>query len=63
MLWAAQVQGFGEQIEEGERDHRPGAEGEDQMQPVLEAQRRKAAQKRGAEGAEGDRQNDEGVDG
>ena len=63
MLRAAETQRFGKEIEEGERDHRPRAEGQDQMEPVLEAQRREPAQKRGAKGAEGDRKNKESVDG
>ena len=58
-----QMQRFGKQIEEGERDHRPRAEGEYQMQPILEAQRRQSTQKRGAESPEGDRKNKESVDG
>jgi len=62
ILRAAQMQGFGKKVEEGERDHRSRAESEDQVKPVLEAECGESAQKGGAEGAEGDRQNNEGVD-
>lgn len=63
MFCAAQVQGLGKKVEERERDHRPSAERKDQVKPVLKAQCRQSAQERGAESAEGDRQNEQGVEG
>ena len=56
------MQRFGQEVEESERNDGSGAEGQDQVQPVLEAQSREPAQKGGAEGTEGDRQNKKGVD-
>ena len=49
---AAEPQRFGQEVEEGECDHRPGAERQDHIQPVLEAQGGQSAEKGGAKGAQ-----------